>query len=98
MHRLLGSGLQRLRLRVRLLLLGSATRLRGLRGAARQAPGVKLRPSLGSGENLLMPGAAQGGDRGPDPNASPSLRLPSCSSCWGAMQRPARRPVARHIL
>lgn len=52
-------------LRVRLLLLGSATRLRGLRGAARQAPGVKLRPSLGSGENLLMLGAAQGGDRGP---------------------------------
>ncbi|KAL0624864.1 hypothetical protein AAY473_003914 [Plecturocebus cupreus] len=60
------------RLRLRLRLPGSALQLRGLRGTApglgarrpaRAQPGVKLRPSLGSGENLLKPGVARGGDR-----------------------------------
>lgn len=32
----------------------------GRTGPARSAPGVKLRSSLGSGENLLKPGVAQG--------------------------------------
>lgn len=36
----------------------------GRTGPARSAPGVKLRSSLGSGENLLKPGAAHSGDGG----------------------------------
>ena len=44
----------------------------GRTGPARSVPGMKLRPSLGSGENLLKPGGAGGRGRGTEPVPGPS--------------------------
>ena len=58
-----------------------AARLRaqsmGRLGSARSAPGVKLHSSLGSEENLLKPGVAQGGDGGAGDGTGSSFLRPS---------------------
>ena len=49
----------------------------GRLGSARSAPGVKLHSSLGSEENLLKPGVAQGGDGGAGDGTGSSFLRPS---------------------